>query len=135
MRNNTRLYLIALLLFISGTGYLLYTGINENKAYHVDVAETLTMPLKDLRSVRVFGTVSSEGIARAADASGVTFLLQDINTPGKTVQVQYKGVIPDGFKPGAELYAEGGCTDGSRVLVARQLTTKCPSKYKKENRT
>ncbi len=135
MKKNTRLYLAALLLFLAGTGYLLYAGISQNKAYHVDVAEALTMPLDDLRSVRVFGTVSPEGIVRAPDASGVTFLLQDINSPGKAVQVVYKGTVPDGFKPGAELYAEGGCTGAKRVLMARQLTTKCPSKYKKENRT
>ncbi len=135
MKKNTRLYLAALLLFLAGTGYLLYAGVSANATYHIDVAEALTMPVTELRAVRVFGTVSPEGIVRAPGSSGVTFMLQDINNPGKTVQVVYKGVVPDGFKPGAELYAEGGCKDGKRVISAHQLTTKCPSKYKKENRT
>lgn len=135
MRTNTRLYLSALLLFLAGTGYLLYTAVNANKSYHVDVAEALTMSLDDLRSVRIFGIVSPEGISRPPDASGVRFILRDLKHPDKTLPVVYRGAIPDGFKAEAELYATGSCAGTDRTLTAHELTTKCPSKYKKENRS
>ena len=48
--------------------------------------------------------------------------------------VDYKGVVPDTFKDGAEVIVEGSVlSDGS--FKARVLMTKCPSKYQKENRT
>ncbi len=53
----------------------------------------------------------------------------------KTVMaVVYKGAVPDNFKPGTELYAEGSYVAAAGVFQAGGLTTTCPSKYKKENR-
>ena len=138
MKKNLRIYLAALALFAAGMGYLVWSGLNEGSTYHIDVADALGMPTDKLQAVRVFGTVSPENIVRAADSLGVIFLLQDQNAPGTVLEVVYKGAVPEGFKPGIELYAEGNCApgaNGAKVLRANGLTTKCPSKYKKENRT
>ena len=134
MKKNLRVYLIALALFVTGMGYLIRAGLGEGSTYHIDVAEALTMPADKLQAVRVFGTVSPERIERAADSLGVRFFLQDQHNPAKTMEVVYKGAVPEGFKPGIELYAEGSCKLGTKMLLAGALTTKCPSKYKKENR-
>lgn len=134
MRSNTRIYLVALVFFAAGLGFLLYTGLNQGSAYHLDVGEALGMPADKLQSVRVFGTVGAEGIARSPDALGVRFLLQDQQNPAKVMEVVYKGAVPDAFKPGTELYAEGSCLPGTKILKAEGLTTTCPSKYRKENR-
>ncbi len=134
MRNNTRLYLIALALFLAGMGFLIYTGLDKGSSYHLDVAEALDMPADKLRSVRVFGTVSPDGLRRDADALGVRFFLRDQHSPATVLEVVYKGAVPDNFKPGTELYAEGGYDPGSKLFRAHGLTTTCPSKYKKENR-
>lgn len=143
MKKNLRIYLAALALFASGMGYLVWSGLSEGATYHIDVAEALAMPEEKLAAVRVFGTVSPDNLVRAADSLGVAFLLQDQNNPRTVIAVIYKGAVPEGFKPGMELYAEGRCasaespegTSGGKILHARELTTKCPSKYKKENRT
>lgn len=138
MKKNLRIYLAALALFASGMGYLVWSGLSEGSTYHIDVADALTMPPEKLQAVRIFGTVSPENIRREPDSLGVAFLLQDQANPGKNLEVVYKGAVPEGFKPGIELYAEGSCApgqNGQKVLQANGLTTKCPSKYKKENRT
>jgi len=138
MRKNTRIYLVALVLFASGMGFLIHTGLSEGSAYHLDVAEALSMPDDQLQGVRIFGTVSPEGLSRAADSLGVRFLLQDKHDPSRVFEVMYKGAVPDNFKPQTELYAEGSSVSeqemGKRLFRASGLTTTCPSKYKKGNR-
>lgn len=134
MRKNTRVYLVALALFAAGTSFLVYQGLAEGSAYHLDVAEALAMPENELKNVRVFGTVGPEGITRAGDSPGVGFLLLDKQTPGSAMAVSYKGAVPDNFKPGTELYAEGSYSPKTQTFHAASLTTTCPSKYKKENR-
>ncbi|SBV96194.1 putative cytochrome c-type biogenesis protein CcmE [uncultured delta proteobacterium] len=134
MRKNTRIYIAALALFAAGLGFLIYTGLSEGSTYHLDVAEALSMPEKDLRNVRIFGILSPDKLDRAADSLGARFLLQDQHTPGTVMAVVYKGAVPDNFKPGTELYAEGSYVASAGVFQAGGLTTTCPSKYKKENR-
>ena len=134
VRKNTGIYLAALALFAAGMGFLLYTGLNEGSSYHLDVAEALAMPENELQGARVFGVVSPEGLERSADSLAVRFLLRDQKTPSAVLAVVYKGAVPDNFKPGTELYAEGMYSARSGIFQAASLTTTCPSKYKKENR-
>ena len=134
MKKNIRIYIAALALFVAGMGFLLYSGISEGSTFHVDVAEALDMPNEKLQAVRIFGVISPERLERAPDSLGVRFLLQDQHSPSTVMEVVYKGAVPEGFKPGAEIYAEGSCPPGAKILQATGLNAKCPSKYKKENR-
>lgn len=135
MKKNLRIYLAALALFAAGMGHLVWSGLNEGSTYHIDVAEALTLPEGSLKAVRVFGTVAPDSFTRAADSLSAIFQLQDQRDPGAVITVVYNGAVPEGLKPGIELYAEGTCAPGDKTLRARELTTKCPSKYKKENRS
>jgi cytochrome c-type biogenesis protein CcmE len=45
--------------------------------------------------------------------------------------VEYRGAVPDTFKPGAEVIVEGRFNKQSGVFSASTLITKCPSKYEK----
>jgi cytochrome c-type biogenesis protein CcmE len=134
MPRNTRIYVAALALFAAGLGFLVYTGLSEGSSYHLEVAEALSMPERDLQNVRVFGAVSPDGIDRAADSLGVRFFLQDRHDARTVMAVVYKGAVPDTFKPGTELYAEGGYAANAGIFRAEGLITTCPSKYTKENR-
>lgn len=128
MKKNTRIYLAALVLFVAGTGFLVYTGLAEGSAYHLEVADALAMPGDTLRNARVFGVVSSTAPIRR-QANGLFFTLEDQTHPEKSLDVAYTGAVPDNFKPGAQLYAEGGRRPGSAIFEARGLVTTCPSKY------
>lgn len=133
-RNNSRLYLVALLLFLGGAGFLVFTGIAGNSTYFLEVSEALAMPPEKLQSVRLGGSVRPGTVTRPDGVLGVDFVLQDMNDPSQGVRVSYKGAVPDAFKPGCEVIVEGGIRpDGSFSL--HSLSTNCPSKYKKENRT
>ena len=133
-KNSTVLYVAAFLLFLGGVGFLAYTGFAENSVYFLNVAEARAATRDKLTAARIFGTVARDGIEKTAGAPGVSFRLEDKDNAAVILPVDYRGVVPDAFKPGAEVIVEGGMgTDGR--FAAKVLMTKCPSKYQKENRT
>ena len=132
-KNQKSLYAAALVLFLSGVGYLMYSGIAENSVYFLNVAEALAAPQEKLAAVRLFGTVAEHDLAPLDGAPGVRFRLEDKDNKAQTIVVRYKGAVPDTFKPGAEVIVEGAMEHGG-AFNAKMLMTKCPSKYQKENR-
>lgn len=132
-KKNTGIYMVALLLFLGGVGYLAYSGFSENSVYFLNVSEARASTPDKLTAARLFGTVAADGIEKGSSGSGVNFLLEDKDNASQTIAVRYSGTVPDTFKAGAEVIVEGGL-DAQGRFVAKTLMTKCPSKYQKENR-
>jgi len=132
-KNQKNLYVVALVLFLSGVGTLMYFGLTENSMYFLNVSEALAAPQEKLTTVRLFGTVAERDLAPLDGSLGVRFRLEDKDNKAETIVVQYKGAVPDTFKPGAEVIVEGAMRHGGS-FDAKTLMTKCPSKYQKENR-
>ena len=76
-KNPFGMYVVALLLFLCGAGYLVYTGLTENTVYFLNVSEALAAPADRLGSVRLFGTVAAADITSPAHGLGVSFTLED----------------------------------------------------------
>ncbi len=131
--NQKPLYAFALVCFLAGVGWLLYSGLTENSIYFLNVSEALAAPKDKLNAVRLFGTVAERDLT-SEGALGVRFLLEDKDNKAQTIAVHYRGAVPDTFKPGAEVIVEGAM-GGSGAFAAKTLMTKCPSKYQKENRS
>ena len=132
-QNQKTLYIAALVFFLSGVSYLMYSGFTENSVYFLNVSEALAAPQEKLTAVRLFGTVAERDLAMLDGSRGVRFRLEDKDNKAQTIVVQYKGAVPDTFKPGAEVIVEGAM-EHSGAFNAKTLMTKCPSKYQKENR-
>ena len=132
-KNQKNLYIAAFVLFLSGVGYLMYSGFTEDSVYFLNVSEALSAKEEKLTAVRLFGTVAERDLAPLSGALGVHFRLEDKDDKAQTILVRYKGAVPDTFKPGAEVIVEGAMENGG-AFNARTLMTKCPSKYQKENR-
>ena len=132
-KKSASMYVVALLLFLGGAGYLVYSGLTENSVYFLNVGEALAAPQDKLKAARLFGTVAAQDITPANAGPGVTFRLEDKDNTAQTLIIRYKGAVPDTFKAGAEVIVEGGMTPEG-VFAAKTLMTKCPSKYEKENR-
>ena len=118
-KKSLSVYILALLLFVGGVGYMAWAGLSENSVYFLNVSEALTMPSQELQAARLFGTVAEGDIARPGNGLGVRFRLRDADQPGLVVWVEYKGVVPDTFKPGAEVIVEGGM--GQDSFLAKSL--------------
>lgn len=130
-RPTKNMYIFALLLFLGGVSYLIIISFSQNSVYFLNVSEAVTMPPEKLRSARLSGIVTQEHITITEKGQILSFQLQDKDNPSKTLNVLYKGIIPDTFRSGAEAIVEGSLSaDGT--FNAKTLMTKCPSRYEKE---
>jgi cytochrome c-type biogenesis protein CcmE len=113
---------IPALLVVGCVGYLIYTATGGSAEYYLTVGE--------LRShagsgdVRVAGVVQDD-VQKSDGGLHVTFTEKDSTA---SVPVDYSGALPDIFKPGITVVAEGRLgSDG--VFHASTLLAKCPSRF------
>ena len=79
------------------------------------------------------GKVSLAGVVLAPvrgdpRGAGLRFRLRDIDGRA-TVNVVYRGSVPDLFQAGRNVYMRGELVNGVFVAERDSLVTKCPSKY------
>ncbi|GAB7024353.1 cytochrome c maturation protein CcmE [Salidesulfovibrio brasiliensis] len=131
-KNSKAVYLAAVLLFLGGFGYLIYSGLSEDSVYFLNVNEALAAEEGVLQQARLFGKVAMDNVDPNGGV-GVAFDLVDKMKPGQAIRVDYKGSVPDTFKPGVEVIVEGRMDPSAKVFKAKTLVTKCPSKYKEQS--
>jgi cytochrome c-type biogenesis protein CcmE len=103
-------------------GYLIFTATAGNAQYYRTVAELKRDPA--VGEARMLGTVQDD-VQRLADGPEVRFTAaQD----GATIPVDYRGQLPDIFRPGIQVVVEGR-VQGDGVFHARTLLAKCPSRF------
>ncbi len=60
-------------------------------------------------------------------------MVADKEDPSKTVEVLYRGTIPDQFKNGREIVVTGTLENGTFVAKRDTLLALCPSKFTAES--
>lgn len=133
-RNNAAVYVVALVLFLGGLGYLIFSGLTEDSVYFLNVSEALAEDRTQIHQARLFGKVSPEALVITEGKLGASFDLIDKMEDDKTLRVEYKGALPDTFKEDVEVIVEGRFSDDGQIFLARTLVTKCPSKYEEQSR-
>ena len=102
-------------------GYLIYAS-GGSAEYYLTVSELRTHT--GTGDVRVAGVVQDD-IQKGDGGLHVTFTEKDGTA---SMPVDYSGTLPDIFKPGITVVAEGKLgSDG--VFHARALLAKCPSRF------
>ena len=103
-------------------GYLIYTASGGASEYYLTVSELRAhAPAGD---VRVAGVVQDD-VQKSQAGLHVTFTERDGTA---SMPVEYSGALPDIFKPGITVVAEGRL-GGDGVFHARTLLAKCPSRF------
>ena len=102
-------------------GYLIYAS-GGSAEYYLTVSELRSYTGSDV--VRVAGVVQDD-IQKSDGGLHVTFTEKD---GAASIPVDYSGTLPDIFKPGITVVAEGKLgSDG--VFHARMVLAKCPSRF------
>jgi len=103
-------------------GYLIYAASGGASEYYITVSELRAhAPAGD---VRVAGVVQDD-VQKSQGGLHVTFTEKDGTA---SMPVEYSGTLPDIFRPGITVVAEGRLgSDG--VFHARTLLSKCPSRF------
>ena len=106
---------------VACVGYLIYSASGGAAEYYVTVSELRAhAPGGD---VRVAGVVQDD--VQKSDGLHVMFTEKDGTA---SMPVDYRGTLPDIFKPGITVVVEGRLgTDG--IFHARSLLAKCPSRF------
>jgi cytochrome c-type biogenesis protein CcmE len=104
-------------------GYLVYSASGAASEYYLTVSE-LRSQQPTTGDVRVAGVVQND-IQRSDGGLHVRFTEKDGTA---SVPVDYTGALPDIFKPGITVVADGRLgADG--VFHARAVLAKCPSRF------
>jgi cytochrome c-type biogenesis protein CcmE len=106
-------------------GFLVSSGMQETMVYSVTAKELLANPAKfEKRGVRLEGKVVL-GSSIKHDATSHEF---DLAAENEVLHVRYDGILPDTFRENHDVVLEGEYL-GNGVFTARQIFTKCASKY------
>lgn len=118
-------FIVAITVIALAIAYLVYGGVNDTMIYYLTVQELKDkVPSVYKQKVRVSGKVVPGSIKNKIDGS-LEFTIADGD---ETLDVKYKGIVPDIFKDDVEAVVEGLYTPDN-VFVASLLLAKCPTKY------
>ncbi|HXG30835.1 MAG TPA: cytochrome c maturation protein CcmE [Thermodesulfobacteriota bacterium] len=118
-------FVLAIVVVVLALSYLVYGGVKGTMVYYLTVEELKERaPSVYKEKVRVSGKVVPGSITR--DINGA--LRFQITDGKQTIDVEYKGIVPDIFKDGVEAVVEGLYTP-QNVFNASVLLAKCPTKY------
>ena len=128
--NGKTALVASILVVVAATGFLVYTGLTENMVYYYHVDEFLPKATSlSGEVIKVNGKVQNGSIHK--QQMNYSFIIH--GSPQNTIQVDYKGVVPDTFKDGSDVVCEGRYDPSARKFHATTLLAKCPTKYEPQN--
>lgn len=115
-------WILAALAVVGAIVYLVQVAASGSTEYYKTVAEVRSGHVRG--EVRMLGVVGPE-VQRSDGGLQLRFTASQ---DGASIPVLYRGPVPDIFQPGISVVVDGQVnSDG--VFVARQLLTKCPSRF------
>ena len=124
-RKRQRLILLLVgLLLVGGSAALVLTALQENVAFFVSPTDINQGGLTPGKHFRVGGLVVDGSVQKASDGS-VTFALTDT---AQQVDVVYAGILPDLFREGQGIVAQGTLRDDG-VFDANEVLAKHDENY------
>ena len=127
MRSRLR-FVVALVVAVALGGWLAYTSLGGTLETYAGPADLAPGTVYRLNGTVAPG-VTKDPAGAANTQEGLTFTVVDKAHPSSTVEVLYRGSVPDQFREGREVVVTGEVKNG--VFVARNdsLITLCPSKF------
>jgi cytochrome c-type biogenesis protein CcmE len=125
-RRKKRLYLVALVLLgVAGATALFLTAFQENIILYHSPTEVAEGKVPEGRKFRVGGLVKEGSVDRSDESLKVRFTVTDT---AHDVPIVYDGVLPDLFKEGQGIVANG-TLNGDGVFVADKVLAKHDENY------
>ncbi len=104
---------------------LILTAFEKNLMYFYSPTQIASGEAPQARAFRVGGLVEQDSVSRDPDSLQVTFKLTDTK---ETVTVSYDGILPDLFREGQGIVANGKL-DGKGVFQASEVLAKHDENY------
>ena len=125
LRKKQRLYVVfGSVLLLGGAAALVLTALGQNVAFFLTPSQVAAHEVPDARNFRIGGLVVAGSVQHEGDGS-VRFSLTDQKSQ---VPVRYAGVLPDLFREGQGIVAQGQLgSDGT--FVATEVLAKHDERY------
>ena len=124
-RKKRILMVCAILVGISISAILILTAFEKNLMYFYSPTEIINGDAPKTRSFRIGGLVVTDSVIRNSDDLKVSFILTDtINE----VKVIYEGILPDLFREGQGIVANGKL-QSDNIFIAEQVLAKHDENY------
>lgn len=107
-----------------GAVTLVLNTFSDNMVFFFSPTQVAAKEAPQGRTFRIGGMVQDGSLERGADGTSVRFIVTDT---ANTITVTYKGALPDLFKEGKGVVAQGQLKDG--VFVAREVLAKHDENY------
>ena len=124
-RKKRIIMVCAILVGISISAILILTAFEKNLMYFYSPTEIINGDAPKARSFRIGGLVVTDSVIRNSDDLKVSFILTD--TVNK-VKVIYEGILPDLFREGQGIVANGKL-QSDNIFIAEQVLAKHDENY------
>jgi cytochrome c-type biogenesis protein CcmE len=106
-------------------GLFVLNAFRSNLVFFYSPTEVLAGKVATNKTFRIGGLVEKGSVRRSADGLTVEFIVTDLN---QRLAVHYEGILPDLFREGQGVVAQGRLQDGER-FVASEVLAKHDEKY------
>ena len=118
-------WITSLLVVFSSTVYAVIKAFEENLVFFYTPAQILNGEAPSNRAIRLGGMVKRGSLVREENSLKINFKVIDENNT--YIPVTYTGVVPDLFKEGKGVVAQGKIVDG--VFVSTEILAKHDEDY------
>jgi cytochrome c-type biogenesis protein CcmE len=126
LRKRQRLLLVAVaLVLVGGATGLVMLALSDSVAFFVTPTDIATSQVEVDRRFRLGGLVVPGSIERGGEDGAVAFALTD---QAHQVRVRYRGLLPDLFREGQGIVAQGHLA-GDGVFIASEVLAKHDENY------
>ncbi|SHN67590.1 cytochrome c-type biogenesis protein CcmE [Duganella sacchari] len=125
-RRQQRLILVVTtLIALALATWLILSAFRKNLVFFYTPTQVLAGEAPHNRSFRLGGMVEANSLTRAEDGITVSFIVTDM---ARGVPVHYRGILPDLFKEGKGVVAQGRL-DADHRFVAEEVLAKHDENY------
>ena len=115
--------MISLILFLSAVSLIL-VNIKSNITFFLTPSEIMKKKINSYDKIRIGGRVKKESVIFNKKDSQFIFIITDIENE---IRVEFIGILPDLFKEGTGVVAEGKLSNN--ILIAKKVFAKHDEKY------
>ena len=124
-RHKKLLVIVGSVAALSVAALLVLEAFRDNIVFFHNPTDVVEGKVARDRTLRIGGLVQEGSVQKSADALTVTFIVTDLKN---TLNVQYQGLLPDLFREGQGVIAQGRLQADNR-FIADQVLTKHDERY------
>ncbi|MGL4995655.1 MAG: cytochrome c maturation protein CcmE [Deefgea sp.] len=123
-RRKRAAWIIGALIALALVTFFVVNAFRQNLVFFYTPAQIAAGEAPQGRAFRIGGMVVDKSLVRAADGVTIQFAVTDTD---KVIPVQYRGILPDLFKEGKGVVAEGRWENG--LFTASEVLAKHDENY------